>query len=155
MTLTVGTPGNTAGPILNPLRKGLRMERTPEPCVMVIFGATGDLTHRKLIPALYNNALEHLLPEGFSLVGFARRPWTDDTFRQEALESVNKFSRRRPVQPALWEQFVKGIYFVSSEFGNQEGYKKLAEVLDKIDEERGTRGNRLFYLSTNPSDYET
>jgi glucose-6-phosphate 1-dehydrogenase len=154
MTLTVGTPG-AAGPTLNPLRKGLRMERTPEPCVMVIFGATGDLTHRKLIPALYNLALEHLLPEGFSMVGFARRPWTDDSFRQEALDSINKFSRRRPAQPAVWDQFVKGIYYVSSEFANPEGYKKLAETLDKIDQERGTRGNRLFYLSTNPSDYET
>lgn len=155
MTLTVGTPGGSTTPAFNPLKKGLRMERTPQPCAMVIFGATGDLTHRKLIPALYNLALEHLLPEGFSMVGFARRPWTDEVFREESLNAVNKFSRRRPAQPNVWEQFVKGIYYVSSEFQNPEGYKKLAETLDKLDEERGTQGNRLFYLSTNPSDYET
>ena len=154
MTLMIETPGSMTTPALNPLRRGLRMERTPQPCIMVIFGATGDLTHRKLIPALYNLGLEHLLPEGFSMVGFARRPLDDAKFQEAALESVNKFSRRRPVQPAVWEQFVKGIYYVASDFTNLEGYKTLAATLDKIDEERGTQGNRLFYLSTPPSDYE-
>ena len=73
----------------NPLREGLRIKQTTEPCAMVIFGATGDLTHRKLLPALYNLALEHPLPAGFSVVGFARRPYTDEDFRQQALESIN------------------------------------------------------------------
>ncbi len=154
MTVITGTPGGVEVPAANPLRKGIRMERTPVPCVMVIFGATGDLTHRKLIPALYNLALEHRLPEEFSMVGFARRPWDDDTFRKESLDSVNKNSRRRPVNPPVWDQFVKGIFYVSSDFNNQAGYKKLAETLDKIDQDRGTQANRLFYLSTPPSDYE-
>ena len=69
---------------VNPLREGLRVKQGPEPCVMVIFGATGDLTHRKLLPALYNLALEHPLPAGFSVVGFARRPYNDDIFREQA-----------------------------------------------------------------------
>src|SRR5579875_1707341 len=90
----------------NPLRERLRIKHSPEPCVMVIFGATGDLTHRKLLPALYNLALETPLPAGFSVVGFARRPYTDEQFREHAL-----------------------------------------------DHERGTGGNRIFYLSTPPSQY--
>lgn len=139
--------------VQNPLREGLRMERTPEPCAMVIFGATGDLTHRKLAPALYNLALERLLPPNFSVVGFARRQWDSEKFREEILNSVNSYSRRRPVQPTIWENFHQGVYFVSSEFNNLEGYHKLAELLDQLDKERGTSGNRLFYLSTNPSDF--
>ena len=120
---------------------------------MVIFGATGDLTHRKLIPALYNLALEHRLPANFQVVGFARRPWNDDSFQKEAEDSVNKYSRRRPVQPTVWEQFGKNFHYVESNFNDLSGYQKLAEVLTKIDQEHGTNGNRLFYLSTNPADY--
>src|ERR1700680_1887030 len=93
--------------LTNPLREGLRLERTPEPCVMVIFGATGDLTKRKLIPALYNLARERLIPSGFSIVGFARRPVPDDQFRQTLLDAVNAFSRSRPAQPAVWEGFAQ------------------------------------------------
>ncbi len=137
----------------NPLREGLRVERTSEPAVMVIFGATGDLTHRKLVPALYNLALERLIPANFQLVGFARRPLSDDEFRQSMLESINKFSRRRPGLTDLQEQFGQAIHFVSSDFQNPEGYQRLAALLDKLDTERGTKGNRLFYLATNPSDF--
>ncbi|HEX2912127.1 MAG TPA: glucose-6-phosphate dehydrogenase [Chloroflexia bacterium] len=140
---------------LNPLRQGAQQERTPDPCVMIIFGATGDLTHRKLLPALYNLALERRLPQNFSVVGFARRPYTDETFQAEARESINKFSRRRPVQEAVWEHFGKNIHYVQSNFSDEEGYKKLAELLAKLDQELGTKGNHLFYLSTNPSDYPT
>src|SRR5947209_8301619 len=77
----------------NPLREGMRLERTPAPCVMVIFGASGDLTKRKLIPALYNLSRERLLPGGFSVIGYARRPIGDDPFRQQMLEGINEFSR--------------------------------------------------------------
>jgi len=120
----------------NPLRQGIRQERVPEPCIMIIFGATGDLTHRKLIPRLYNQALERRLPPNFSMVGFARRPYNDETFQQEALNSINKFSRRRPAQPAVWDQFGKNIHYVQSDFTNPEGYKKLAETLDKIEKNK-------------------
>src|SRR5947209_20126807 len=82
----------------NPLREGLRIKHSPEPCAMVIFGATGDLTHRKLLPALYNLALETPLPAGFSVVAFARRPYTDEQFRDQALESINQYSRQKPVK---------------------------------------------------------
>ncbi len=154
MTMTAPGPIVNA-PAQNPLRQGIRMEHTPEPSVMVIFGATGDLTHRKLIPALYNLALDRRLPTNFSIVAFARRPYNDETFQAEALTSINTFSRRRPIQPAIWEEFGKHIHYVQSDFNDLEGYKKLSDLLNKLDQEHGTGGNRLFYLSTNPSDYET
>ncbi len=138
---------------INPLREGLRLKHGPEPCVMVIFGATGDLTHRKLLPALYNLALEHPLPAGFSVVGFARRPYNDDVFRQQALDSVNEFSRQKPVNPQVWESFASGIYYLQSDFNDPTGYEKLNALLNKLDHERGTCGNRIFYLSTPPSQY--
>ncbi len=137
----------------NPLREGLRSKSSLEPCVMVIFGATGDLTHRKLLPALYNLALEHPLPAGFSVVGFARRPYSDDVFRQQALESINEYSRQKPVNPQVWESFSQGIFYLQSDFHNPGGYEKLAELLNRLDQERGTSGNRIFYLSTPPSQY--
>jgi len=120
---------------------------------MVIFGATGDLTHRKLLPALYNLALEHPLPAGFSVVGFARRPYSDDEFRQQALDSINEYSRQKPVNPQVWESFASGIHYLQSNFTDQEGYDKLNTLLNKLDQERGTSGNRIFYLSTPPSQY--
>src|SRR6266567_4087861 len=138
---------------VNPLREGLRVKQGPEPCVMVIFGATGDLTHRKLLPALYNLALEHPLPAGFSVVGFARRPYNDDIFREQALDAINQFSRQKPVNPQVWESFASGIRYLQSDFNDPAGYEKLNILLNKLDQERGTGGNRIFYLSTPPSQY--
>src|SRR6266446_6887990 len=137
----------------NPLREGLSIKHSPEPCVMVIFGATGDLTHRKLLPALYNLALEHPLPAGFSVVGFARRPYSDDQFREQALESINQYSRQKPVNPQVWESFASGICYLQADFHDLKGYEKLNTVLNTLDQQRGTSGNRIFYLSTPPSQY--
>src|SRR5260221_9581493 len=137
----------------NPLREGLRIKHSPEPCVMVIFGATGDLTHRKLLPALYNLALEHPLPAGFSVVGFARRPYSDEQFREQALESINQYSRQKPVNPQVWESFASGICYLQADFHDLKGYEKLNTVLNTLDQQRGTSGNRIFYLSTPPSQY--
>ena len=137
----------------NPLREGLRIKQSTEPCVMVIFGATGDLTHRKLLPALYDLALEHPLPAGFSVVGFARRPFSDDDFRQQALESINAHSRQKPVNLQVWDSFASGIRYLQSAFHDPKGYEKLNTLLNTLDQERGTSGNRIFYLSTPPSQY--
>src|SRR6185437_2531998 len=90
-----------ATPADNPLREGLRLERTPDPCAMVIFGATGDLTHRKLVPALYSLARQRLLPPQFALVGFARRDWSDDKLREEMRLAIEQFGH--DVQPGVWE----------------------------------------------------
>ncbi len=138
----------------NPLRAGLRMQRTPEPCAVVIFGATGDLTHRKLVPALYNLQRERLLPPGFSVVGFARREWSDEFFGNSLLEDARQFSRSG-VEDALWESFAEGIFDVQSSFDNPDGYAALAHKLQELDEQRGTSGNRLFYLATPPESYAT
>src|SRR5437016_2196318 len=118
----------------------------PQPCTVVIFGATGDVTHRKLIPALYNLAADGDLPSALSVVGFARRDKTDEQFRDELEQAAKKFSRQN-VRDELWKSFSQGIFYHPNEFGDPDGYKRLAVVLDKIDAERGTRGNRLFYLA--------
>ena len=134
----------------NPLRAGMRNVRSVKPCVLVIFGATGDLTHRKLLPALYNLAIEQPLPPQLSVVGVARRPFPDEEFRQQAKDSINQFSRRTPVNPAVWDTFSKGLFYCQSQFDDPEGYQRLGELLDTLDRERGTEGNRLFYLATPP-----
>jgi glucose-6-phosphate 1-dehydrogenase len=139
---------------MNPLRAGMRMQRTPEPCTVVIFGATGDLTHRKLVPALYNLQRERLLPPGFNVIGFARRDWTDDFFRDSLLEDARQFSRSG-VDDTLWASFAEGIFYVQSSFDDPAGYEALARRLTELDEQRGAGGNRLFYLATPPESYST
>src|ERR1044071_2972361 len=139
----------------NPLREGITAQRTPEPCVLVIFGATGDLTHRKLVPALCNLAHEGQLPAQFAIVGFARRPKTNEEFRAELLQGVQQFSRFSPINPAVWETFAQGIFYHQGEFGDAGGYARLNELLQKLDRERGTAGNRIFYLATAPTDFAT
>ncbi|MBS0658499.1 MAG: glucose-6-phosphate dehydrogenase [Verrucomicrobia bacterium] len=136
----------------NPLREGLTMRPQPKPCTVVIFGATGDLTMRKLLPALYNLAADGDLPPSTAIVGFARREKTDDVFRQEMETAVRKFSRQT-VRDELWNSFVQGISYHQSEFTDDDGYRRLAERLDQIDAERGTGGRRLFYLSVAPAQF--
>ena len=138
---------------LNPLREGLSSRAVPQPCSVVIFGATGDLTHRKLIPALYNLAADGELPPAVTGVGFARREKSDDAFRREMEEATRKFSRQA-VRDEIWKTFAQSIFYHQSDFGNESGYKSLAERLDKIDKERGTRGNRLFYFAVAPDQFE-
>jgi glucose-6-phosphate 1-dehydrogenase len=140
-------------PRLNPLREGLSTRAVPQPCSVVIFGATGDLTHRKLVPALYNLAHDGELPPAVAIIGFARRPKSDDEFRKEIEEATRKFSRQT-VRDEIWKTFAQSIYYHQSEFGDASGYKKLAERLDKIDKDRGTRGNRLFYFAAAPDQFE-
>jgi glucose-6-phosphate 1-dehydrogenase len=138
---------------LNPLLQGLASRAIPEPCSVVIFGATGDLTHRKLVPALYNLAAGGDLPPGLSVVGFARRDKNDEVFRTELETAAKKFSRQR-INDDLWKNFSSAIYYHRSEFGDPEGYRRLGERLDQLDKDRGTRGNRLFYLSAGPDQFE-
>jgi glucose-6-phosphate 1-dehydrogenase len=137
----------------NPLREGLATRMVPQACSIVIFGATGDLTMRKLIPAVYNIAADGELPPAVAVIGFARRPKTDEQFRKEQEESTRKFSRQQ-VQDEIWNTFAQGLFYHQAEFHDAEGYKKLAERLDQIDKERGTGGNRLFYLAVAPDQFE-
>ncbi len=137
----------------NPLREGLRLERMAEPCTMVICGATGDLTERKLAPALYNCLLGGSLPPEFTVVGFARRDLSDQEFRDHLLAGINKYSRNRPAKQAIWESFARGIEYHRGDFDDPAAYVELAKRLDRIDRDRGTAGNRLFYLAVPPALY--
>jgi glucose-6-phosphate 1-dehydrogenase len=139
----------------NPLREGLTTERIPSPCAVVIFGASGDLTKRKLIPALYNLAVSRLLPPGASIVGFARSGKSDEQFRNEQKENVAKFSRRKPLDEPVWNDFASGLFYCQANYDDPAGYQKLKAMLERLDKERGTRGNRLFYLSVPPSEFGT
>ena len=137
----------------NPLREGLSTRAVPQPCAIVIFGATGDLTHRKLIPALYNLAAAGELPPAVTVVGFARRPKSDDEFRKELEKTTKQFSRQ-DVREDIWKTFSQSLFYHQSEFEDESGYQSLAQRLSKIDEEHGTRGNRLFYLAAAPEKFE-
>ena len=99
----------------NPFSDGSRTWKSTEPCIIVIFGATGDLTSRKLVPALYNLAAEGELPAHFACVGFARREKSNEQFREEMLKDLNQFSRTKPIDPVLWETFEKGLFYHRSE----------------------------------------
>lgn len=136
----------------NPLRAGLEMDRMPEPCVMVIFGVTGDLTARKLMPALYDLAIGHPLPEGFSVVGVSHRDWDDEKFRSEMREAVER-GVRTPVTDEGWELFSQGLFYVRGDFGDEDTYTDLKQRLDQVDEERRAHGNRMFYLASAPRFY--
>ena len=124
----------------------------PQPCTVIIFGASGDLTYRKLIPAIYNIAADGDLPAALSVVGFARREKTNEQFRSELEDAARKHSRQG-VNDELWKSFADRVTYHQSEFGDLEGYKSLKVTLDKLDAERNTRGNRLFYLSVAPSEF--
>jgi glucose-6-phosphate 1-dehydrogenase len=133
----------------NPLSTGL--ERLPvHPTTLVIFGATGDLARRKLLPAVYNLAHEGALPERFQLVGASRGDQTDEEYRQTAVESIRRFSRRPPDDDVL-DRLVAGIRYVQAPFDDPAGYERLGAALRELDEAAGLRLNRCFYLSTAPS----
>ncbi|HEV3232744.1 MAG TPA: glucose-6-phosphate dehydrogenase [Candidatus Dormibacteraeota bacterium] len=130
----------------------MRTERTPASTVMVIFGASGDLTRKKLMPALYNLQLEGLLPPEFACVGMARRPLGNEEFRRQMRQAVDEHSRTGPTRTDVWEAFAERISYISGNFDEQESYTTLKRELDRIDHEHGTAGNRLFYCAT-PPDY--
>ena len=139
----------------NPFRIGLQDTLSVEPCVVVIFGATGDLARRKLVPALYNLAVDALLPVNFYLVGFSRSEHTDAEFRDELKNGVAEFSRRKPLNEAVWSEFAAHAHYITGEFDNAKAFARLKEQLDKIDEEAGAPINRVFYCATAPRFFNT
>ena len=136
----------------NPLREGLRLERTPEPSTILIFGASGDLTRRKLVPALFRLAQQNLLPGGFSILGTGRSRFTHEEFRGRMREAVDEFLSE-PVDSSTWEHFSSGIFYTPTDLGDPQSLERLGELLQEIDQGRGTSGNRLIYFSTPPSLY--
>jgi len=137
----------------NPFREDLVSRSQPEACTIVIFGATGDLTHRKLVPAMYNLAVDGEFPPGAKILGFARRDKSDKVFR-EGLEELNKQVSRNAHDPETWSEFEQNIHYHRSEFNDMDGYQRLADRLDEIDRSRGGKGNRLFYIASAPEFFD-
>jgi glucose-6-phosphate 1-dehydrogenase len=135
----------------NPLRdeRDRRLPRIAGPCGLVLFGVTGDLARKKLMPAVYDLANRGLLPPGFALVGFARRDWASQDFAAVVKEAVMKYART-PFRTEVWDQLAEGFRFVSGEFGDDAAFDRLAETVRELDEVRGTGGNHAFYLSIPP-----
>jgi glucose-6-phosphate 1-dehydrogenase len=137
----------------NPLRdpQDRRLPRIAGPCGLVLFGVTGDLSRKKLMPAIYDLANRGLLPPGFSLVGFARRDWADQDFTQIVHDAVKEYART-PFREETWQQLNQGFRFVSGTFNDDAAFERLRETIGELDESRGTSGNHAFYLSI-PPDY--
>jgi glucose-6-phosphate 1-dehydrogenase len=133
----------------NPLLEGLRLRRTPEPCALVIFGASGDLTGRKLIPALYALAFRRLLPEQFAVVGAARTALSTDEWREQMKEAVQKHARDE-FRDDVWDRLAETMVYVSTEAADEGDEDRLAATLTELDETRGTAGNRVYYLAVPP-----
>jgi len=135
----------------NPLRdpRDRRLPRIAGPCGLVIFGVTGDLARKKLMPAVYDLANRGLLPPGFALTGFARRDWADQDFMDVVHDSVKQWART-PFREDVWDQLADGCRFVPGEFGDDAAFERLAQTIHELDRVRGTDGNHAFYLSVPP-----
>jgi glucose-6-phosphate 1-dehydrogenase len=144
---------NQSSSITNPLREGINARGAPEPCVLVIFGATGDLTKRKLVPALYNLAHEGQLPASFAIVGFARSERDEAAFRAELCDWVKKKSRFSPVNDSVLDAMASRIFFQQGRYDDPQAYQALASRLNQIDKDLGTAWHRLFYIATPPSEF--
>ncbi|MBV2365577.1 glucose-6-phosphate dehydrogenase [Streptomonospora nanhaiensis] len=144
------------GAIPNPLRSELdrRLPRIAGPSVLVLFGVTGDLARKKLLPAIYDLANRGLLPPGFGLVGFARRDWEDQDFAAQAHEAVRQHART-PFREDVWRQLSEGVRFVSGELHDDAAFDELARTVRALDADRGTGGNYAFYLSLPPKLFPT
>ena len=146
------TAGRSAGPSwVNPLRdaRDKRLPRIAGPCGLVIFGVTGDLSRKKLMPAIYDLANRGLLPPGFALTGFARRDWTREDFGQIVLDAVKAHSRT-PFRQQVWDRLAEGFRFVSGAFDDDNAFDELQRTVLELDKARGTGGNHAFYLSIPP-----
>ena len=134
----------------NPLLEGLQLRRTPDPCALVIFGASGDLTQKKLFPALYSLAFRRLLPERFAVVGVARTEETDEEFTERMKEAVQEHGRDE-FRDDVWETLADGMRYIATDFSHEGGWDELAETMNELDSKRGFEGNRVYYLAIPPS----
>jgi len=132
----------------NPFADPLRFDRRVPECALVIFGANGDLTKRKLLPALYRLAYERRLPDSFAIIGNSRTPMTDDAFREKMFESVKQFLEDSPFDEDLWNTFARNIFYIAGDLNDAKLYSDLKAKLDEL-----KRPNVLYYLSTQPSYY--
>ncbi len=138
----------------NPLLEGLQLRRTPDPCALVIFGASGDLTQKKLFPALYSLAFRRLLPEQFAVVGVARTEESDDDFKERMKEAVQQHGRDE-FRDDVWQALADGMRYIATDFADEHGEEELEQTLTELDSQRGLGGNRVFYLAIPPSVFPT
>src|SRR5689334_5264415 len=136
---------------MNPLQEGLQRQRVPEPCAMVIFGASGDLARRKLVPAIYGLAHEGSLPPYFALVAVAVSEFSTESFREDMRQAVEQYGRFKPISQAVWNALAQNIHYIQGNFEQAATFRRLTELLDCLDRTQGTQGNTLIYLSTDPS----
>ena len=134
----------------NPLAAGERVRAIPPPTAMVVFGGSGDLAHRKIVPALYNLELHRLLPQNFAFVGTSRSEFSDEEYRADMRKAVEEFSRTQPIQHQVWESFASRLHYIPGSSSDPGTYARVGDLLDRFDREHGTDGNRLFYLSLIP-----
>ena len=151
-------PAETAVPAapVHAIHPGLAsnlLQRPDEANTFIIFGASGDLTRRKLIPALYNLACANLLPHDFAVIGFAVTPMDDDSFRASLREAIQESKEASAFNAQVWDTFAKNLHYITADFLSPEGYKTLSDCLQEFELKDGGRGNRLFYLATPPSFY--
>jgi len=134
----------------NPLAAGERVRAIPPPTAMVVFGGSGDLAHRKIVPALYNLELHRLLPQNFAFVGSSRSEYSNEEYRADMRKAVEEFSRTQPIQHQVWESFASRLHYIPGSSSDPDTYRRIGDLLDRFDREHGTDGNRLFYLSLIP-----
>ncbi len=140
----------------NPLRdpRDRRLPRIAGSCGLVLFGVTGDLARKKLLPAIYDLANRGLLPPAFALTGFARREWDREDFKQVVHDAIKEYART-PFREETWERLAEGIRFVEGTFDDPEAFERLRETVEELDQKRGTDGNHAFYLSIPPALFPT
>jgi glucose-6-phosphate 1-dehydrogenase len=138
----------------NPLRQALPRAQAPQPCAIVLFGATGDLAHRKLVPALYRLYHGGNLPTECAIVGYGRRDWSDDDLREEYKKSFPDSEKGSDFEQ-IWPQFASRLVFAAGTFDDPESFQALKAKLEELDQTHGTRGNRVFYLAVAPEFFQT
>jgi glucose-6-phosphate 1-dehydrogenase len=126
----------------------------PNPCAIVIFGASGDLAKRKLLPALYELALQKLLDDKSYIIGFSRSQMTDEAFRAEAKDAISKYARTKPFDEKVWKALEPRLFYIAADYGADEGHAKLTAKMGELDKQFGTGGNRMYYISTPPATFE-
>lgn len=151
MTAGAAKAERSNGVAANPLRAGLESNRISDPCTIVFFGASGDLTKRMLMPAMYNLRLSGILPTNFGIIGFSRSDKSHYDFREEMKAAIEQFSHSGAPKDPLWSDFAERMYYISGSFDDVDGFKDLKRQLAENDEKHGTAGNRLYYLSTPPA----
>src|ERR1700693_492711 len=124
-----------------------------EPCTVVLFGASGDLAKRKVIPAMFDLAIHNALGPRSAILGFARTAMSEDAFRTTLGEAAKSISEVGPIDPKQWDEFASNLYYSAGDYGNQEAYAQLARRLSELESSKNLGGNRLFYLSTPPEVY--